>query len=218
MVSDMQIDNVYVIDTNMFGFPNYQSCYLVEGGELILIDTGLPSQIDSLYSGIEKHGFSVNEISKIILTHCEHPDHAGNVGTLVKENPDIQVYIHPEGLEYLTEPSIESENRKKVMLPQMAARFGEQIPVPNSRICFLENGQTLYLHDFSGNRLPYQARLSRNRLVWEGNDYSMSKLASTLLKKEGYKSNEVQGPARWFTDNGVSILQLWEQYRNSTAN
>lgn len=141
MVSDMQIDNVYVIDTNMFGFPNYQSCYLVEGGELILIDTGLPSQIDSLYSGIEKHGFSVNEISKIILTHCEHPDHAGNVGTLVKENPDIQVYIHPEGLEYLTEPSIESENRKKVMLPQMAARFGEQIPVPNSRICFLENGQ-----------------------------------------------------------------------------
>ena len=141
MVSDTQIDNVYVIDTNMFGFPNYQSCYLVEGGELVLIDTGLPSQIDSLYSGIEKHGFSVKDISKIILTHCEHPDHAGNVGTLVQENPDIKVYIHPEGLEYLTEPTIESENRKKVMLPQMAARFGEQIPVPSSRIHFLKNGQ-----------------------------------------------------------------------------
>ena len=141
MVSDTKIDNVYVIDTNMFGFPNYQSCYLVEGEELVLIDTGLPSEIDSLYSGIERHGFSIDNISKIILTHCEHPDHAGNVGTLVKENPDIQVFIHPEGFEYLTEPSIESENRKKVMLPQMAARFGEQIPVPSSRICFLKNGQ-----------------------------------------------------------------------------
>lgn len=141
MVSETQIDNVYVIDTNMFGFPDYQSCYLVEGEELVLIDTGLPSQIDSLYSGIKKHGFTVNDISKIILTHCEHPDHAGNVGTLVQEKPDIQVYIHPEGLEYLTVPSIESENRKKVMLPQMAARFGEQLPVPSSRICFLNDGQ-----------------------------------------------------------------------------
>lgn len=145
MVSETQIDNVYVIDTNMFNFPHYQSCYLVEGEELVLIDTGLPSQLDSLYSGIEKHGFTVNDISKIILTHCEHPDHAGNVGTLVQENPGIKVYIHPEGLEYLTEPSIESENRKKVMLPQMAARFGEQIPVPSSRISFLENGQVFDL-------------------------------------------------------------------------
>ncbi len=143
MVSDMQIDNVYIIDTNMFGFPNYHSCYLVEGGELVLIDTGLPSQIDSLYSGIRNHGFSINDISKIILTHCEHPDHAGNVGTLVRENPNIKVYIHPEGLEYLTEPSIESENRKKVMLPQMAARFGEQLPVPRSQIEFLEDGEVL---------------------------------------------------------------------------
>ena len=137
----MQIDNVYVIDTNMFGFPNYQSCYLIEGEELVLIDTGLPTQIDSLYSGFEKHGFSISDISKIILTHCEHPDHAGNVGTLIKENHDIQVYIHPKGLEYLTEPAIESEARKKVMLPQMAERFGEQVPVPNSRIRFLKNGQ-----------------------------------------------------------------------------
>ncbi len=135
--------HIYVIDTNMFGFPNYHSCYLVDGGELVLIDTGLPSQIDSLYSGIENHGYSINDISKIILTHCEHPDHAGNVGTLVQENPNIKVYIHPEGLEYLTDPSIESENRKKVMLPQMAARFGEQLPVPPSRIEFLKDGEII---------------------------------------------------------------------------
>jgi len=145
MVFDTRIENVYVIDTNMFGFPHYQSCYLVEGKEVALIDTGLPSQVDKVRAGIQKHGFSLKDISRIFLTHCEHPDHAGNVGRFVQENPDIQVYIHPEGLEYLTEPSIESENRKKVMLPQMAARFGEQIPVPTSHICFLKNGQTFNL-------------------------------------------------------------------------
>lgn len=147
MVFKTRLDNVYVIDTNMFGFPHYQSCYLVQGRELVLIDTGIPSQIDAVRSGIKNHGFSVKDISRIFLTHCEHPDHAGNVGTFIKENPNVSVYINPKGLEYLTHPSIESENRKKVMLPQMAARFGEQTPVPLSRIKFLKDGEVIDIGD-----------------------------------------------------------------------
>lgn len=143
MAFDTKIDNVYVIDTNMFDFPHYQSCYLIEGKELVLIDTGLPPQIDTVRAAIRKHGFSPNDISRIILTHCEHPDHAGNAGKFIKENPNLSVYINPAGVEYLTDPSIESENRKKVMLPQMAARFGEQVPVPRSRIRFLEDGEVI---------------------------------------------------------------------------
>jgi glyoxylase-like metal-dependent hydrolase (beta-lactamase superfamily II) len=143
MVFKTRLDNVYVIDTNMFGFPHYQSCYLVEGKEVVLIDTGIPSQLETVRSGIKKHGFSLKDISRIILTHCEHPDHAGNAGTFIKENPNISVYINPIGKEYLTKPSIESENRKKVMLPQMAARFGEQIPIPAARIRYLKDGQVL---------------------------------------------------------------------------
>ena len=81
------------------------------------------------------------DILRIFLTYCEHPDHTGNVGTFIEENLDLTVYINPVGLEYLTDPSIESENRGKVMLPQMAARFGEQLPVPRSRIQFLEDGE-----------------------------------------------------------------------------
>jgi len=140
MVLDTQIGNVYVIDTNMFGFPHYQSCYLVEGKEVVLIDTGLPSQLDVVRSGIKKHGFSLSDISRIFLTHCEHPDHAGNVGAFVKENPRLKVFINPVGLEYLTNPEIEAEKRKKVMLPQMAARFGNQLPVPTKNIEMLKDG------------------------------------------------------------------------------
>jgi glyoxylase-like metal-dependent hydrolase (beta-lactamase superfamily II) len=143
MVFDMRAENVYVIDTNMFGFPHYQSCFLIKGKEVVLIDTGLPSQLDKVRSGIQQHGFSLSDISRIILTHCEHPDHAGNVGTFIKDNPDLSVYINPAGIDYLTDPSIESENRKKVMLPQMAARFGEQLPVPRSRIQFLKDGDLI---------------------------------------------------------------------------
>jgi len=48
LVRKTQVDNVYVIDTNMFGFPHYQSTYLIEGKKIALIDTGLPSQLDAV--------------------------------------------------------------------------------------------------------------------------------------------------------------------------
>jgi len=140
-----KVDNVYVIDTNMFGFEHYQSSYIIAGEKIALIDTGIPSQLEVVRENIRKHGFSLEQIDYIFLTHCEHPDHAGNVGTFVKENPGIRVYIHPSGLEYLIDPSIENENRKKVMLPRMAARFGEQLPVPVPNIRFLQDGQVFDL-------------------------------------------------------------------------
>jgi glyoxylase-like metal-dependent hydrolase (beta-lactamase superfamily II) len=137
--------NVFTIDTKMFGFDQYQSCYVVVGNEVALVDAGIPSQLEAFKLGMEKHGFSIRDVSKIILTHCEHPDHAGNVGSFVKENPNMKVYINPVGLEFMTNPEIEAEFRKKVMLPEMAARFGVQLPVPKDNIELLKDGDVIDL-------------------------------------------------------------------------
>jgi glyoxylase-like metal-dependent hydrolase (beta-lactamase superfamily II) len=145
-----RIDNVYVIDTRMFGFEHYQSSYIIKGKEVVLIDTGIPLELETVRSGIKNHGFSLNDISRIILTHCEHPDHAGNVGALIKENPNIKVFINPVGLEYLINPSIESEQRKKLLKP-MAVRFGDQQPVPRQNIEFMKDGDVFDIGD--GERL-----------------------------------------------------------------
>jgi glyoxylase-like metal-dependent hydrolase (beta-lactamase superfamily II) len=145
-----RIDNVYVIDTHMFGFEHYQSSYIVKGQEVVLIDTGIPLELETVRSGIKNHGFSLNDISRIILTHCEHPDHAGNVGAMIKENPKIKVFINPVGLEYLINPSIESEQRKRLLKP-MAVRFGDQLPVPRQNIEFLKDGDIFDIGD--GERL-----------------------------------------------------------------
>jgi len=125
-------DNVYVVDTNMLGFEHFSSCYIVEGKEIALIDTGVPKQVDKVRDGIKEHGFSISDISYIFVTHCEHPDRSGNVGAFVNENPKIKVYINPIGLEYLTNPSMESS--------QMAAEVGQLVPVLRSSIEFLNDG------------------------------------------------------------------------------
>jgi glyoxylase-like metal-dependent hydrolase (beta-lactamase superfamily II) len=100
-----RLNNVYVIDTNMLGFPNYNSAYLVVGDEIALIDTGEPDQFEAVSKGIKAHGFSLSDINYIFVTHCEHLDHAGNVAPILKQSPNAKVYINPIGDSYLTNPS-----------------------------------------------------------------------------------------------------------------
>ena len=134
-------DNVYMIDTHMFGFPQFNAAYIVAGKEVALIDTGAPLSDEIVRAGIKKHGFSIQDISHIFITHCEHPDHSGNVGSLLRDNEKATVYINPIGAVHLTNPEIEDAKRKAILPPQMAARFGTMIPVPESRIHKLKDGE-----------------------------------------------------------------------------
>jgi glyoxylase-like metal-dependent hydrolase (beta-lactamase superfamily II) len=138
-------DNVYMIDTRMFGFDCFQSSYLVTGKEVALIDTGVPSSLETVRAAIKEHGFTIEDISYIFVTHSEHPDHSGNVGALLRENSRAKVYVAPIGVEYLTDPSIEAAKRKVNLSAQMAARFGEMVPVPPYRIEHLSDGDTFDL-------------------------------------------------------------------------
>ncbi len=144
------LENIYVVDTKMFGFDHYMSAYIVEGKEIALIDSGLPTQFEAVRSGIEAHGFSVTDISRIFVTHS-HPDHSGNVAPLLRENPGAKAYIHPLGVEQLLDPSIEIAVRKKALPPEMHARIGEMEPVPPDRIQALNDGDVFDLGD--GERL-----------------------------------------------------------------
>jgi len=77
----------------------------------------------------------------------------------------------------------------------------------------LEDGQQLYLYDYSGNMINgYEARVSGKSLMKHGELFSMSKLAEIGLKENHFMSDSVQGPARWFTADGQSVLQLWTDY------
>lgn len=126
-------DNVYLIDTKMFGFDQYNAAYLVKGKELALVDTGGPGGWETLKKGIQAHGFSPREISHLFVTHT-HSDHCGNVAQLLRECPGTMVYVHPSGAENLTDPSISQALRKKFYNAAMFSRFSDMEPVPPSRI------------------------------------------------------------------------------------
>lgn len=66
--------------------------YLLNLGELILVDTGAGRSVDKLIDNIKKLGFDPKNLSKIILTHC-HIDHIGGAPE-IKKRFGSKIYIH----------------------------------------------------------------------------------------------------------------------------
>ena len=138
-------DNIYVIDTHMWGFEHYMSAYLVVGKEIALIDTGQPNRIEAVRAGIKAHGFSVNDLSYIFVTHCEHTDHAGNTAPFLRENPKTFVYINPVGRPAMIDPNKLIAEKRARDNPEVAAMRADMEPVPESRIKDLKDGDVFDL-------------------------------------------------------------------------
>lgn len=66
--------------------------YLINIGELILIDTGAGWSVNKIIKNILSLGLDPHKITKIILTHC-HIDHVGGAPEF-KKRFDSKIYIH----------------------------------------------------------------------------------------------------------------------------
>jgi len=155
-------DNVYMIDTRMFGFERFNAAYLIKGKQIALIDTGPASSTEVLRAGIKSHGFAIEDISYLFITH-EHNDHCGNAGKLVKENSRIKVYSSPIAAEILLNPADHSSWTKSTMKPEMFARFGEMVPVPSSNLEIVHEGDVFDLGDNEKTKNLYHSRTPASR-------------------------------------------------------
>jgi glyoxylase-like metal-dependent hydrolase (beta-lactamase superfamily II) len=66
--------------------------YLLNLGELILIDSGAGWSVDKIIKNIERLGFDCKNLTKIILTHC-HIDHIGGAPE-IRKRFGSKIYIH----------------------------------------------------------------------------------------------------------------------------
>lgn len=88
--------NIYLVASGKMGLDMTHSSdcnvYLIHcNGELALIDTGTGESINQICKNIEVHGFSVQHVSKIFLTHI-HADHAGGAEKL-RRKTGAKVYV-----------------------------------------------------------------------------------------------------------------------------
>ncbi|MDY6892829.1 MAG: MBL fold metallo-hydrolase [Chloroflexota bacterium] len=70
--------DIYLIGDADISHP-YDCCvYLLDAGDLVLIDSGAGKSFDRLVSNIEKLGFDPNKLTSVIATHA-HIDHIGSL-------------------------------------------------------------------------------------------------------------------------------------------
>lgn len=87
------------------------------------------------------------------------------------------------------------------------------------RVGSLSEGQMLFMHDYQGSKINgVQAAVHGNDLEYKGHIYSMSALTREVMKKQGYDSDSYRGPQFWYTAQGKSVKELWDEYLKAFGN
>jgi glyoxylase-like metal-dependent hydrolase (beta-lactamase superfamily II) len=66
--------------------------YLINLGELVLVDSGAGWSIDKILENVQNLGFDSKNLGKILLTHC-HIDHIGGAPE-IRKRCGSKIYIH----------------------------------------------------------------------------------------------------------------------------
>jgi len=129
--------------------------YLLAGGnELAVIDPGPGSAVESLLASIREAGFDPEDVTHLIATHV-HLDHAGGTGTLVKQMPGAQVYVHRKGAPHLVDTAKVVASASRIFGDRMQLLWGEIESTPQERLHILDvHSGELFAGDVAGVRLP----------------------------------------------------------------
>jgi glyoxylase-like metal-dependent hydrolase (beta-lactamase superfamily II) len=132
-----------ILDTHWVGRPRSIASALLESdGACALIDPGPAATLPTLREQLAARGLSVTRLGAILLTHI-HLDHAGATGSLVRENPRIQVYVHTRGAPHMADPAKLLNSAARLYGADMDRLFGEFLPVPEENLRILTGGETV---------------------------------------------------------------------------
>jgi glyoxylase-like metal-dependent hydrolase (beta-lactamase superfamily II) len=97
-----------------------------------LFDCGPASTLTHLREGLRSHGVSIGDLRHLLLSHI-HLDHAGATGELVRENPELTVWVSPIGMPHLVDPAKLVGSARR-LFPNFDALWGPVTPVPEGNL------------------------------------------------------------------------------------
>lgn len=131
------------LDLNFLGHPSIIATAVLHGpAGVALIDPGPSTTLETLRTGLKRKGIDIADLRQILLTHI-HLDHAGSTGTLVKENPRIEVFVHEAGGLHLADPRRLLSSATRLYGPDMERLWGAFLPVPREALRILKGGEQI---------------------------------------------------------------------------
>ena len=130
-------------DLNFQGRPRVIACGVLHGpGGVAIVDPGPSSTLPTLRRHLAAAGISLADVTTILLTHI-HLDHACATGTLVLENPRLQVYVHEVGAPHMADPAKLIASATRLYGDEMDRLWGEFAPVPRDVMVTLRGGERI---------------------------------------------------------------------------
>jgi len=111
-----------------------------------LVDPGPSTCLDRLRGLLSEQGMALGDVRAVLLTHI-HLDHAGATGTLVRDNPAIQVYVHERGAPHMADPAKLLHSAGRLYGEEMDRLWGEFLPVPQANLQVLSGGERISAAD-----------------------------------------------------------------------
>lgn len=131
------------IDLNFLGVPEIIATAVLHGSAgVALIDPGPSTTLEGLKQSLRRKGISLDDVRQILLTHI-HLDHAGATGSLVRENPRIDVFVHERGAPHMIEPSKLLASAGRLYGADMDRLWGDFLPVPADRVRILKGEERI---------------------------------------------------------------------------
>lgn len=177
-------EDVYLVGSPNLTSPDDCCVYLIDLGDLVMIDAGAGQSVSAILENIASLGFSPNSIAAAVVTHC-HIDHIGGI-PLLRKKTGCEVIAHE-----LDARAIESGDPEKTA----AALYGRDFPPTKvdyklsevREVLKFAKGEILCLHtpghtpgsisiilDHSGKRVlfgqdihgPFSASFGSNMAAW----------------------------------------------------
>jgi glyoxylase-like metal-dependent hydrolase (beta-lactamase superfamily II) len=131
------------IDLRFLGHPGVIATAILHSARgVALIDPGPSTSLDHLREALRHRGFEIRDVRELLLTHI-HLDHAGASGSLVRENPSIDVFVHERGAPHMANPDRLLQSAGRLYGQDMGPLWGEFLPVPAERLRPLKGGETI---------------------------------------------------------------------------
>lgn len=132
-----------LIDLQFLGRPRTIGTGVIDTPDgVLLVDPGPTSSLPVLRAALKAGGIGDADVRGILVTHI-HLDHAGATGTIVREFPDVRVYVHGRGAPHLIDPTKLLASATRLYGDEMDRLWGEFAAVPREKVVALSGGERL---------------------------------------------------------------------------
>jgi len=122
------------LDLHFLGIERSIGVYVVETDDgPALYDCGPATTVPRLREALRERGLELQDIRHLLLTHI-HFDHAGAAGVLVREQPELTVWVSPVGAPHLIDPTRLEASARRLYGPAFDQLWGELVAVPEQNV------------------------------------------------------------------------------------